>query len=124
MINKLETLSQQEQDFIMDISRKFITGKSMDKIANEIGISRRTAFNWAKKFKELIQEQKVEEFSTIEDKVLAVSNELLGSSRLGDRLKGAELYFKTAEILQKRADSKPKASKEIDTEEILKELGL
>lgn len=124
MINKLETLSQQEQDFIMEISRKFITGKSMDKIANEIGISRRTAFNWAKKFKELIQEQKVEEFSTIEDKVLAVSNELLGSSRLGDRLKGAELYFKTAEILQKRADSKPNASKEIDTEEILKELGL
>lgn len=124
MNNKLEKLSQQEQDFIIAISRKFITGKSMEKIAEEIGISRRTAFSWAKKFKELIQEQKVEEFSTIEDKVLAVSNELLGSSKLGDRLKGAELYFKTAEILQARADSKPKASKELDTEEILKELGL
>lgn len=123
-MTKLETLSNQEQDFITEISRKFITGKSMEKIAEEIGISRRTAFNWAKKFKELIQEQKVEEFSTIEDKVLSVSNELLGSSKLGDRLKGAELYFKTAEILQKRADSKTKANKEIDTEEILKELGL
>lgn len=121
---KIETLSQQEQEFIYEISRKFITGKSMDKIAEEVGISRRTAFNWAKKFKELIQEQKVEEFSTIEDKVLAVSNELLGSSKLGDRLKGAELYFKTTEILQKRADNKPKATKELDTEEILKELGL
>ena len=123
-MTKLETLSKQEKDFIMEISRKFITGKSMDKIAEEIGISRRTAFNWAKKFKELIQEQKVEEFSTIEDKVLAVSNELLGSSRLGDKLKGAELYFKTVEILQKRAESKPKATKELNTEDILNELGL
>lgn len=123
-MTKLGTLSKQEQDFIYEVSRKFITGKSMDKIAEEIGIARRTAFNWAKKFKELIQEQKVEEFSTIEDKVLSVSNELLGSSKLGDRLKGAELYFKTAEILQKRADSKPKASKEINTEDVLKELGL
>lgn len=124
MINKLETLTQQEQDFIYEISRKFITGKTMDKIADEIGISRRTAFNWSKKFKEIISEQKVEEFSTIEDKVLAVSNELLGSNKLGDRLKGAELYFKTAEILQKRAESKPKATKELNTEDILKELGL
>lgn len=121
---KIEALSKPEQEFIYEVSRKFITGKSMDKIAEEIGISRRTAFNWAKKFKELIQEQKVEEFSTIEDKVLSVSNELLGSNKLGDRLKGAELYFKTAEILQKRAESKPRPTEEIDTEDILKELGL
>lgn len=123
-MTKLETVSKQEQDFIYEVSRKFITGKSMDKIAEEIGICRRTAFNWAKKFKEAIQEQKVEEFSTIEDKVLAVSNELLGSSKLGDRLKGADLYFKTTEILQKRAESKPETSKDIDTEDVLKELGL
>lgn len=123
-MTKLEKLTQQEQDFIYEVSRKFITGSTMDEIAQRVGICRRTAFNWSKKFKELIQEQKVQEFETIEDKVLSVSNELLGSSKLGDRLKGAELYFKTAEILQKRADSKPKASKEINTEDVLKELGL
>ena len=45
-MTKLERLTQQEQDFIYEISRKFITGKTMDKIADEVGISRRTAFNW------------------------------------------------------------------------------
>lgn len=121
---KHETLSQQEQDFIYEVSRKFITGKSMDRISEDIGISRRTAFNWQKKYKELIQEQKVEEFSTIEDKVLKTANDLLDSSKLGERQKGAELYFKTAEILHKRAESKPKATKEINVDDVLKELGL
>ena len=81
-MTKLETLTKQEQDFIYEISRKFITGKSMDKIAEEIGISRRTAFNWQKQFKELIEVQKVAEFSTIEDKVLKTANDLIDSSKL------------------------------------------
>lgn len=57
--------------------------------------------------------------ASLEDKVLSVSNELLELSKLGERLKEAELYFKIVEILQKRADSKPKANKEADTEDIL-----
>ncbi|MDU4789011.1 MAG: helix-turn-helix domain-containing protein [Clostridium sp.] len=124
MINKLENLSQQEQDFIYEISRKFITGKTMDKIADDIGISRRTAFNWQEKFKELIQERKVQEFSTIEDKVLKTANDLLDSSKLSDRLKGSELFFDTMKILQARQDIKAIKRPEQTTEEILKELGL
>ena len=124
MINKLETLTQQEQDFIYEISRKFITGKTMDKIAEEIGISRRTAFNWQEKFKELIEEQKVAEFSTIEDKVLKTANDLLDSNKLSDRLKGSELYFDTMKILQARQDMKAISRPEINTEDVLKELGL
>lgn len=123
-MTKLETLTKQEQDFIYEISRKFITGKSMDKIAEEIGISRRTAFNWQKQFKELIEVQKVAEFSTIEDKVLKTANDLLDSSKLSDRLKGSELYFDTMKILQARQDIKATKRPEINTEDVLKELGL
>ena len=119
-MTKLETLTQQEQDFIYEVSRKFITGKTMDKIAEEIGISRRTAFNWQEKFKELIEEQKVAEFSTIEDKVLKTANDLLDSNRL----KGSELYFDTMKILQARQDMKAISRPEINTEDVLKELGL
>lgn len=121
---KLETLSQQEQDFINEVARKFITGKSMDKIAEDIGISRRTAFNWQEKFKELIQEQKVQEFSTIEDKVLKTANDLLDSNKLSDRLKGSELFFDTMKILQARQDIKATSRPELSTEDVLKELGL
>lgn len=123
-MTKLERLSQQEQDFIYEISRKFITGKTMDKIADEIGISRRTAFNWQDKFKEQIQEQKVREFSTIEDKVLKTANDLLDSSKLSDRLKGSELFFDTMKILQARQDIKATKRAELSTEDVLKELGL
>lgn len=123
-MTKLETLTKQEQDFIYEISRKFITGKSMDKISEEIGISRRTAFNWQKQFKELIEVQKVAEFSTIEDKVLKTANDLLDSSKLSDRLKGSELYFDTMKILQARQDMKAISRPEINTEDVLKELGL
>lgn len=123
MINKLE-LTQQEQDFIYEVSRKFITGKTMDKIAEEIGISRRTAFNWQEKFKELIEEQKVAEFSTIEDKVLKTANDLLDSNKLSDRLKGSELFFDTMKILQARQEIKAIKRPEINTEDVLKELGL
>lgn len=123
-MTKLETLTQQEQEFIYEVSRKFITGSSMDEIAQRVGISRRTAFNWAKKFKEIIQEQKVAEFSTIEDKVLKTANDLLDSSKLSDRLKGSELYFDTMKILQARQDIKATKRSELSTEEILKELGL
>lgn len=121
---KLETLSQQEQDFIYEISRKFITGKTMDKIADDIGISRRTAFNWKEKFKELIEEQKVQEFSTIEDKVLKTANDLLDSPKLSDRLKGSELFFDTMKILQARQEIKAIKRPELNTEDVLKELGL
>lgn len=124
MINKLETLTQQEKDFIYEISRKFITGKTMDKIADEIGISRRTAFNWQEKFKELIEEQKVQEFSTIEDKVLKTANDLLDSNKLSDRLKGSELFFDTMKILQARQEIKAIKRPELNTEDVLKELGL
>lgn len=124
MINKLETLTQQEKDFIYEISRKFITGKTMDKIADDIGISRRTAFNWQDKFKELIEEQKVAEFSTIEDKVLKTANDLLDSPKLSDRLKGSELFFDTMKILQARQEIKAIKRPEINTEDVLKELGL
>lgn len=124
MINKLETLTQQEHDFIYEVSRKFITGKTMDKIAEDIGISRRTAFNWKEKFKELIEEQKVQEFSTIEDKVLKTANDLLDSNKLSDRLKGSELFFDTMKILQARQDIKAIKRPEINTEDVLKELGL
>lgn len=124
MINKLQKLSQKEQVFIYEISRKFITGKTMDKIADEIGISRRTAFNWQEKFKELIEEQKVQEFSTIEDKVLKTANDLLDSNKLSDRLKGSELFFDTMKILQTRQDIKAIKRPEINTEDVLKELGL
>ena len=123
-MTKLETLTQQEQDFIYEVSRQFITGKTMDKIAEEIGISRRTAFNWQEKFKELIEEQKVAEFSTIEDKVLKTANDLLDSNKLSDRLKGSELYFDTMKILQARQDMKAISRPEINTEDVLKELGL
>lgn len=123
-MTKLETLTQQEQDFIYEVSRKFITGKTMDKIAEEIGISRRTAFNWQEKFKELIEEQKVAEFSNMEDKVLKTANDLLDSSKLSDRLKGSELYFDTMKILQARQDIKATKRPEINTEDVLKELGL
>lgn len=123
-MTKLERLTQQEQDFIYEISRKFITGKTMDKIADEVGISRRTAFNWQEKFKELIEEQKVAEFSTIEDKVLKTANDLLDSSKLSDRLKGSELFFDTMKILQARQDMKAISRPEINTEDVLKELGL
>lgn len=124
MINKLETLTQQEKDFIYEISRKFITGKTMDKIADDIGISRRMAFNWQDKFKELIEEQKVAEFSTIEDKVLKTANDLLDSPKLSDRLKGSELFFDTMKILQARQEIKAIKRPEINTEDVLKELGL
>ena len=124
MINKLENLTQQEQDFIYEISRKFITGKTMDKIADDIGISRRTAFNWQEKFKELIEEQKVQEFSTIEDKVLKTANDLLDSPKLSDRLKGSELFFDTMKILQAKQEIKAIKRPEQTTEEILQELGL
>lgn len=123
-MRKLENLSQQEQDFIYEISRKFITGKTMDKIAEDIGISRRTAFNWQEKFKEQIQEQKVREFSTIEDKVLKTANDLLDSNKLSDRLKGSELFFDTMKILQARQEIKAIKRPEINTEDVLKELGL
>lgn len=123
-MTKLERLTQQEQDFIYEISRKFITGKTMDKIADEVGISRRTAFNWQEKFKELIEEQKVAEFSTIEDKVLKTANDLLDSSKLSDRLKGSELFFDTMKILQARQEIKAIKRPEINTEDVLKELGL
>ena len=123
-MTKLERLSQQEQDFIYEISRKFITGKTMDKIADDIGISRRTAFNWQDKFKELIEEQKVAEFSTIEDKVLKTANDLLDSPKLSDRLKGSELFFDTMKILQARQEIKAIKRPEINTEDVLKELGL
>lgn len=123
-MTKLENLSQQKQDFIYEISRKFITGKTMDKIAEDIGISRRTAFNWQDKFKEQIQEQKVREFSTIEDKVLKTANDLLDSIKLSDRLKGSELFFDTMKILQARQDMKAISRPEINTEDVLKELGL
>ncbi|WP_415345499.1 phBC6A51 family helix-turn-helix protein [Clostridium perfringens] len=123
-MTKLEILSEQEQEFIFEISRKFITGTTMDEIAKRVGISRRTAFNWQKQFKELIQEQKVQEFSTIEDKVLKTANDLLDSSKLSDRLKGSELYFDTMKILQARQDIKVTSRPEISTEDVLKELGL
>lgn len=123
-MTKLETLSEQEQEFIFEISRKFITGTTMDEIAQRVGISRRTAFNWQKQFKDLIQEQKVQEFSTIEDKVLKTANDLLDSSKLSDRLKGSELYFDTMKILQARLDIKVTSRSEISTEDVLKELGL
>ena len=123
-MTKLETLSEQEQEFIFEISRKFITGTTMDEIAKRVGISRRTAFNWQKQFKELIQEQKVQEFSTIEDKVLKTANDLLDSSKLSDRLKGSELYFDTMKVLQTRQDIKVTSRPEISTEDVLKELGL
>lgn len=123
-MTKLETLSEQEQEFIFEISRKFITGATMDEIAQRVGISRRTAFNWQKQFKELIQEQKVQEFSTIEDKVLKTANDLLDSSKLSDRLKGSELYFDTMKVLQTRQDIKVTSRPEISTEDVLKELGL
>lgn len=123
-MTKLENLSQQEKDFIYEISRKFITGKTMDKIADDIGISRRTAFNWQEKFKELIEEQKVQEFSTIEDKVLKTANDLLDSNKLSDRLKGSELFFDTMKILQARRDMKAIKRPEINAEDVLKELGL
>lgn len=123
-MTKLERLTQQEQDFIYEISRKFITGKTMDKIADEVGISRRTAFNWQEKFKELIEEQKVAEFSTIEDKVLKTANDLLDSNKLSDRLKGSELFFDTMKILQARQEIKAIKRPEINTEDVLKELGL
>lgn len=123
-MTKLENLSQQEQDFIYEISRKFITGKTMDKIAEDIGISRRTAFNWQDKFKEQIQELKVREFSTIEDKVLKTANDLLDSNKLSDRLKGSELFFDTMKILQARQDMKAIKRPELSTEDVLKELGL
>lgn len=123
-MTKLETLSEQEQEFIFEISRKFITGTTMDEIAQRVGISRRTAFNWQKQFKELIQEQKVQEFSTIEDKVLKTANDLLDSSKLSDRLKGSELYFDTMKILRDRMDIKVTSRPEISTEDVLKELGL
>lgn len=122
-MTKLE-LSQQEQDFIYEVSRKFITGKTMDKIAEEAGISRRTAFNWQDKFKELIEEQKVAEFSTIEDKVLKTANDLLDSPKLSDRLKGSELFFDTMKILQARQEIKAIKRPELNTEDVLKELGL
>ena len=123
-MTKLETLTQQEQDFIYEVSRKFITGKTMDKIAGEIGISRRTAFNWQEKFKELIEEQKVAEFSNMEDKVLKTANDLLDSNKLSDRLKGSELFFDTMKILQARRDMKAIKRPELSTEDVLKELGL
>lgn len=123
-MTKLERLSEQEQEFIFEISRKFITGATMDEIAQRVGISRRTAFNWKKQFKELIQEQKVQEFSTIEDKVLKTANDLLDSSKLSDRLKGSELYFDTMKVLQARQDIKVTSRHEISTEDVLKELGL
>lgn len=124
MINKLQKLSQKEQDFIYEVSRKFITGKTMDKIAEDTGISRRTAFNWQDKFKEIIEEQKVAEFSTIEDKVLKTANDLLDSPKLSDRLKGSELFFDTMKILQARQEIKAIKRPEINTEDVLKELGL
>lgn len=123
-MSKLETLTQQEQEFIYEVSRKFITGSSMDEIAQRVGICRRTAFNWQKKFKDLIHEQKVQEFSTIEDKVLKTANDLLDSSKLSDRLKGSELYFDTMKILQARQDIKATKRPDLSTEDILKELGL
>lgn len=123
-MKKTETLSTQKQEFIYEVSRKFITGKSMDKIAEEIGISRRTAFNWQEKFKELIQEEKVAEFSTIEDKVLKTANDLLDSNKLGDRIKGADLFFNIMKVLEAREDSKVNAKKDITPEDILRELGI
>lgn len=123
-MTKLETLTQQEQDFIYEVSRKFITGSTMDEISRSVGICRRTAFNWQDKFKEQIQEQKVREFSTIEDKVLKTANDLLDSNKLSDRLKGSELYFDTMKILQARQDMKAIKRPEINTEDVLKELGL
>lgn len=121
---RIESLTAKEQNFIYEVSRKFITGATMDEIAKSIGISRRTAFNWKDKYKELILEQKVQEFSTIEDKVLKTANDLLDSNKLGDRLKGSDLYFKTVEILEKRADKKHENKPVEDAETILKSLGL
>lgn len=121
---KMDNLSEKEQEFIKEISRKFLTADTMEDIANRVGISRRTAFNWRDKFKELILEQKVQEFSTIEDKVLKTANDLLDSNKLGDRLKGSDLYFKTVEILEKRADKKHEDKPTEDVESILKSLGL
>lgn len=120
----MDNLSEKEQEFIKEISRKFLTADTMEDIANRVGISRRTAFNWRDKFKELILEQKVQEFSTIEDKVLKTANDLLDSNKLGDRLKGSDLYFKTVEILEKRADKKHEDKPTEDVESILKSLGL
>lgn len=119
----LDKLTQKEQDFIYELGRKFITGYTMEEIAESIGISRRTAFNWQKKFKDLIMDQKVNEFSTIEDKVLKTAIDLLDSNKIGERQKGAELYFKTSEILQARTVKTIK-NNEISTDQILKELGL
>ena len=123
-IYKLNNLSDKEQNFIYEVSRKFITGATMEEIAKSVGISRRTAFNWQDKYAELILDQKVQEFSTIEDKVLRTANDLLDSSKLGDRLKGSDLYFKTVEILEKRAEKKIDNKPEEDAEAILKYLGL
>lgn len=123
-MGKLETLTQQEQDFIYEISRKFITGATMEEIAQRIGISRRTVFNWKEKFNEIIEEQKVAEFSTIEDKVLKTANDLLDSNKLSDRLKGSELFFDTMKILQARQEIKAIKRPELNTEDVLKELGL
>ena len=47
-MNKLEKLTQQEQDFIYEVIRKFITISTMGEAAQRVGICRIIAFNWDK----------------------------------------------------------------------------
>lgn len=113
-------LGSKEKAFIEEVSRKFITGKTMEAIAEEIGIGRATAFRWKKEFKTQIEQARAEEFVSLDDKVLGLANDLLDSSKMADRVKGADLYFKTKSFIQ----YKPEPKKEITPEEILKELGV
>ena len=120
-------LSEQEQKFIELVAEMpFNKDLTIDDVIAEVGISRRSYFNWKKKFEEEIASYSGQNLFKLEPKLYGTVAEMLDSDRASERKTGAEMFLKLQERYEKRveAQQKKKEVEEINIHDIFKELGI
>ena len=124
--NNKEQYKTEELEFIYSVGSMIATKETVEDICSKCSIKRRTYFYWKKKFINEIKEVKRDELLEMKDIALSNIHSYMTSSNEKLKKEGTEMYTRllgSDSIKEELADKRTDRA-EINTEDILKELGL
>lgn len=110
----MNNITEQQQLFIeLSAQRVLDSSLTMDSIAEQVGVSRKTCYNWEKKFSKEIARYSSQNLSQLKTQLYKVTADMLTSTKANERIKGAELLLKLEdkEMLEAEASTR---SREMD----------
>ncbi|WP_195245222.1 helix-turn-helix domain-containing protein [Clostridium celatum] len=124
--NNKDQYKPEELEYIYSVGSMIATKETVEDICSKCSISRRTYFYWKKRFKEEIKEVKKDELLEMKDIALSNIHGYMTSSNEKLKKEGTEMYTRLlgTDSIKEELSNKGADKDEINTEDILKELGL